>query len=323
MVWAGVVRAGLFASVTITWWLGLLTFAQLVAVALLLGAATVMFDLASQAYLPVLVGRPGLVEGNAMLASSQSVAQVAGPGVGGVLIQGIGVAGATLVNGAAYAVSALLLSVTSTHEPSPTPQRDARLHRQVLEGLRFVLAEPTLRMIALCAALSNLAVAAVVALQVLFLTRGLGLTTGAVGVVLAVGAVGGVIGAITACTVITHFGQERSLWLIPLITWPLALLTPLTQPGWPVALAAAGLVIRSYGFTVFNVANISYRQSICPDHLLGRMNATIRFLTWSTMPVGALLAGVLGETLGVHAALWIACAALALTPLPLLITPLR
>jgi predicted MFS family arabinose efflux permease len=251
------------------------------------------------------------------------VAQVAGPGAAGVLVQGLGAAGAALFNGAGYAVSALLLSSTGPHEPRSTPRSGARLHGQVLEGLRFVLAEPVLRRIALCAALANFAVAAVVALQILFLTRVLGLTTGALGVVLALGAVGGVVGAVTARKVIVRCGQERSLWMVPLLTWPPALLTPLTQPGWPVALAAAGLAVRSYGFTVFNIASVSHRQSVCPDHLLGRMNATIRFSTWSTMPAGALLAGALGETLGVHAALWIACAALALAPLPLLLPRLR
>nr|WP_208407613.1 MFS transporter [Amycolatopsis granulosa] len=323
MLRADFTRAALLLTVPVAWWAGALSLAQLIVVGLLVSVGTVFFDISYQSYLPSLVGREHLLEGNAKLQTSQSVAQVAGPGIGGGLVQLAGAANAVLATGAGYLASALFLLRIRTPEPEPEPHDGTPLRAQIAEGLRFVFGNPTLRAVVLCTSGGNFAGTVVISMQVLFLTRDLGLSPSAVGLVLAIGSGGGVLGALTAGFWTRLIGQARSIWLVPLVTWPLQLLLPLARPGWSVALGVLGLAVTGYGIVVYNVAQVSYRQAICPDRLLGRMNATVRFVVWGTMPLGGLAGGALGETIGVRATVWAGCALAAVSMLPVLLSPLR
>lgn len=323
MLRADFARAALLLTVPLAWWTGLLTLTQLIVVSLLVSVATVFFDVSYQSYLPSLVGRAHLVEGNAKLQASQSVAQVVGPGLGGGLAQLLGAANAVLATGLGYLASGLFLLRIRTPEPDPQPHGGAPLRAQIAEGLRFVFGNPALRAITLCTSTANFAHTVVVSMQVLFLTRDLELGPSGVGLVLALGGAGGVVGALTAGFWTRVIGQARAIWLVPLVTSPLQLLLPLSQPGWSVALGVAGMAACGYGVVVYNVAQVSYRQAICPDRLLGRMNATVRFLVWGTMPLGGLAGGALGELIGVRATVLAGCALTSITVLPLLLSPLR
>ncbi|MEV5203522.1 MFS transporter [Streptomyces sp. NPDC053720] len=323
MLTADFTRAALLLTVPLAAWADALTLAQLIAVALLAGVATVLFDVAHQSYLPSLVGRAQLMEGNTRLQSSLSAAEAIGPGVGGGLAQLVGAATTALTTSVGYLASGLLLLRIRTPEPRPVGRDDVRVRTQLKEGLGFVFGEKSLRAITVSTALSNLAITVLLSMQILFLTRNLGLTPGAVGAVLALSSAGGLLGALTAGRCAERIGPARAIWLIPLVISPAALVVPLAEPGLLTALCVLGLALRAYGTTVFNVVNVSYRQAICPGRLLGRVNATVRFVTWGAMPVGGLLGGVLGGWIGVRATLWVSCSALALTPLPLLLSPLR
>ncbi|MGY3248143.1 putative MFS family arabinose efflux permease [Streptomyces sp. TE4109] len=323
MLTADFTRAALLLTVPLAAWADVLTLTQLIVVALLASAATVLFDVAYQSYLPSLVGRAQLMEGNIRLQSSLSAAEVTGPGVGGGLAQLVGGATAVLTTSVSYLISGLLLLRIRTPEPKPMGHDGNRVRTQMKEGMGFVLGEKSLRAITISTALSNLAITVLLSMQILFLTRDLGLTPGAVGAVLALSSVGGLLGALTAGRCAKWIGPARAIWLIPLVISPVALVVPLAEPGRLTVLCVLGLALRAYGATVFNVVNVSYRQAICPRRLLGRVNATVRFITWGAMPVGGLLGGVLGGWIGVRATLWVSCSALALTPLPLLLSPLR
>ncbi|MCX4844127.1 MFS transporter [Streptomyces sp. NBC_00893] len=323
MLTADFTRAVLLLTVPLAAWADVLTLTQLMVVALLASAATVLFDVAYQSYLPSLVGRAQLMEGNTRLQSSLSAAEVTGPGVGGGLAQLVGGATAVLTTSVSYLISGLLLLRIRTPEPKPMGHDGNRVRTQMKEGMGFVLGEKSLRAITVSTALSNLAITVLLSMQILFLTRDLGLTPGAVGAVLALSSVGGLLGALTAGRCAEWIGPARAIWLIPLVISPVALVVPLAEPGRLTVLCVLGLALRAYGTTVFNVVNVSYRQAICPRRLLGRVNATVRFITWGAMPVGGLLGGVLGDWIGVRATLWVSCSALALTPLPLLLSPLR
>ncbi|MFJ2373994.1 MFS transporter [Streptomyces sp. NPDC087769] len=323
MLTADFTRAALLLTVPLAAWADVLTLTQLIVVALLASAATVLFDVAYQSYLPSLVGRAQLMEGNTRLQSSLSAAEVTGPGVGGGLAQLVGGATAVLTTSVSYLISGLLLLRIRTPEPKPMGHDGNRVRTQMKEGMGFVLGEKSLRAITISTALSNLAITVLLSMQILFLTRDLGLTPGAVGAVLALSSVGGLLGALTAGRCAKRIGPARAIWLIPLVISPVALVVPLAGPGRLTVLCVLGLALRAYGTTVFNVVNVSYRQAICPRRLLGRVNATVRFITWGAMPVGGLLGGVLGGWIGVRATLWVSCSALALTPLPLLLSPLR
>ncbi|MGA6166702.1 MFS transporter [Amycolatopsis magusensis] len=323
MLRADFARAALLLSVPLAWWAGVLTLTQLVVVALLTGVCTVFFDVAYQSYLPSLVGRDQLLEGNAKLQSSQSVSQVAGPGIGGVLAQLLGPAYAVLVTGFGFLTSALCLLRIRRAEPEPVPHENPKLSAQIAEGLRFVFGNPALRAITSATATANLANGIFLAVEMLFLTRTLGLSAAAVGALLAIGGAGSVLGALTSGLVNRRIGQARAIWLVPLLTWPAHLLVPLAAPGWRIAFVVAGLVLFGYGVIVYNVAQVSYRQAICPDRLLGRMNASVRFVVWGVLPLGSMLGGVLGEVVGIRNTLWVAGALEALAVLWVVTSPLR
>ncbi|QFU87904.1 enterobactin exporter EntS [Amycolatopsis sp. YIM 10] len=258
MLRADFTRAALLISVPLAWWAGVLTLTQLVVVALLTGVCTVFFDVAYQSYLPSLVGRDQLLEGNAKLQSSQSVSQVVGPGIGGGLAQLLGPANAVLMTGLGFLTSALCLLRIRRTEPEPEPHENPKLSAQIAEGLRFVFGNRTLRAITSSTATANFANGIFLAVEMLFLTRTLGLSAAAVGVLLAAGGAGSVLGALTSGLVNRKIGQARAIWLIPLLTWPAHLLVPLAAPGWRLGFAVVGLVVFGYGVIVYNVAQVSF-----------------------------------------------------------------
>lgn len=323
MLVADFTRAGLLLSVPVAWWLGVLTLAQLVVVALLVGAATVMFDIAYQSYLPALVGREQLVEGNSKLETSRAVAEVSGPAVAGGVAQAVGAALGVLATGAGYLVSALFLLRIRTEEPRPRPPEKPGLVHEIAEGLRFVFGHRSLRAIVGCTGTANFFSGVMTAVLVLFMVRELGLSEGTVGLVFSAAGIGAVLGALTTNRWNKRFGQTTAIWLSALVTMPFGLLVPLGAADWRLALLVVGDVVVAYGVVVYNVSQVSYRQSICPDHLLGRMNASIRFVVWGALPLGGLVGGALGEAIGVTPTLWVAVAGQAVASLWVVLSPLR
>ncbi|WP_053718826.1 MFS transporter [Saccharothrix sp. NRRL B-16348] len=323
MLVADFTRVALLLSVPLAWWLDVLTLPHLVVVALLVGAATVMFDIAYQSYLPALVGREQLVEGNSKLEASRAVAEVSGPAVAGGVAQAVGVAVGVLGTAVGYLASALFLLRIRTEEPPPRKPDKPGLAHEIAEGLRFVFGNRSLRAIVGCTGTANFFGGMAAAVLVLFMVRGLGLSDGVVGLVLSAAGVGGVLGALTVNRWNTRFGQTTVIWLSGLVTWPLGLLVPLGAADWRMGFLIVGEAAIAYGATVYNIAQVSYRQSICPDHLLGRMNASIRFVVWGSMPIGGLLGGVLGGGIGVTATLWVAMTGQALSVLWVVLSPLR
>jgi MFS family permease len=323
MLAADVVRGGLLTSIPLAWWAGLLTFEQLLIVALLAGLATVFFDVAYQSYLPSLVGRQVLIEGNSKLESTRSLAQVTGPALGGGLVQLLGATTAVVVDAVSYFVSAAALASVRTREPAPAPAEHPRLRSQIAEGLRFVIGHPLLRPITGCTGMANLFGGLQMAVIVLFMVRELGLSAGMIGLVFTAGGLGGLLGAMTAAWCARYFGQARIIWLSMLVTTPFGLLIPLAEPGWRIALIFIGDIVIGYGVVVYNVAQVSFRQAICPDRLLGRMNASIRFLVWGTLPLGGLVGGALAELLDSRGALWIGMGGEVLAVVWVLASPLR
>ncbi|WP_284741105.1 MFS transporter [Amycolatopsis sp. RTGN1] len=323
MLTADFTRFALLLSVPLAWWAGVLTLAQLLVVVLLVGIATLFFDIAYQSYLPSLVGREHLLEGNAKLQAVQSTAQIAGPSAAGVLVQLVSAANTVLITGFGYLTSALCLLRIRASEPEPEPRGHTRLLPQIAEGLRFVFSDKPLRAMVATTATANFFHGAFSAVQVLFLTRTVGLPPAAVGVLLAVGGAGGILGAVCSGAVTRRLGQSRAIWLVPLCTLPANLVFPLAAPDWRLGLAGLGAAIGGFGIIIYNVAQVSYRQAICPDRLLGRMNASVRFVVWGVIPLGGLLGGALGEGLGLRGATWVGVAGEVAAVLWVVFSPLR
>ncbi|MEU3561294.1 MFS transporter [Kitasatospora sp. NPDC006786] len=323
LIRADVVRCLAVGSIPPAAALGVLTMPQLYLVALVTGVATVFFDVAHQSFLPAVLPREQLVGGNGALETVRSSAQIAGPGLGGGLVQLLGAPLAIVADACGYLASALLLVRIKVDEPRPEPEPGRSLRAEVGEGVRFVLGHPLLRAIATATATSNLFSAVLTAVQTVFWVRVLDLSPGAIGVLLSVSAVGGLAGALCAGQLARWIGQARLIWLSTVVTAPFALLWPLSGGGAGVVLFGLGSGVVLFGAVAYNVAQVSFRQSICPPELLGRMNATMRFLVWGTLPIGALIGGVVAEAAGPRTALWLCAAGFLLVPLPLLISPLR
>ncbi|MEU5692700.1 MFS transporter [Actinosynnema sp. NPDC020468] len=323
MLAADLTRAALLLSVPVAWWLGVLTLGHLLVVALLVGAATVLFDIAYQSYLPALVGRDQLVEGNSKLTASQSVASVSGPAAAGGIAQLVGAANGVLATGVGYLCSALFLLRIRTEETAPSAAGRTGLVAEIREGLRFVFGNAGLRAIVGCTGTSNFFNGVVAAVEVVFLIRVLDLAEGVVGLLLSAAGVGGVLAALTATWWNTRFGRLRVVWLSMLVTQPFLLLLPLAERDWRLAFVVVAMGASSYGAVVYNIAQVSYRQEICPDHLLGRMNASIRFVVWGALPLGGLVGGLLGGQAGVVPTLWIGSVGQVLAVLWVVFSPLR
>jgi predicted MFS family arabinose efflux permease len=195
------------------------------------------------------------------------------------------------------------------HEERPRGgEARAGLRAEIGEGLSFVLRHPILRKIVACTGTANLFGSMGVALEIVFLIRVLRVRPADTGLLIAVASLGGVAGGLLAGRLSRRIGSARIIWYSMLVFGLPQLLIPLAAPGWRIAAFVVGMAAFSFSAVVYNVAQVSYRQAICPPRLLGRMNAAIRWVVWGTLPLGALLGGVLGTLAGVRATLWIAYA---------------
>ncbi|MGW0869596.1 MFS transporter [Streptomyces sp. NPDC002740] len=323
LIGADLGRAVLFSSVPLAWWCDALTLAQLYAVVLLNGCATVFFDVGSQSVLPRLVGRAALVRANTAVVSLQAVGNIAGRGAGGGLVQLLTAPVAVLCAAGAYLASALQLCALRPGDDPPRPAPESRLAAQIAEGVRHVLGDRELRALALTAALSNFGSQLVTTMLPILFVRELHLSAGALGLFWGAGGLGLLLGAWCARPLAGRLGHGRALGLTGLVLAPAALLVPLIGRGPWLWIAGAAWVLTLLKTGVDNVLGVSLRQRMTPDALLGRMNATFRFILTGALAVGAAVSGLIGELAGVRAALWVGGALLAVNFLPVFLSPVR
>jgi MFS family permease len=306
MIWCDVARMLIIGSVPLAAAFGVLTLGQLYAVAVAAGVCTVFFDVAYQSYLPALIGADDLVEGNGKLGVTQSFAQLIGPGLGGALVGLVGAARALAADALSYAVSVASLLAIRAAEQTPHPDQRQRLTTEIKEGLLFVVRHPILRKIVACTGTANLFGSMALALQIIFLVRILHVRPAATGLLIALASLGGVAGGALSGRLSRRIGSARIIWFSMVVLSAPQLIIPLAEPGWRVALFVVGLAVFWFSAVIYNVAQVSYRQAICPPRLLGRMNAAVRWIVWGTLPIGALIGGALGTVAGVRPTLWIA-----------------
>ncbi|KRC66389.1 MFS transporter [Aeromicrobium sp. Root236] len=324
LILADLARALLFATIPVAWWLDRLTMQQLYVVAFAGGAATVFFDVGSQSVLPRIVGPAALVRANAAVVTLIALANVAGRGAGGALVQLLTAPVAALCSALAYLLSAVTLTrMTPVVRPPVDGTARPRLGVQIAEGLRHVLGHAELRALALTATLNNLGSQVINTMLPILFVRSLDLPAGALGAFWAVGGAGLLLGARCALPTARRLGYGRNLALIGLCVAPAALLVPLIDRGPVLWLAGLGWTLALFKTGMDNVVGVSLRQRMTPPELLGRMNATFRFLLTGALALGAALGGLLGELLGVRATLWVGAVILALAFVPVFLSPVR
>jgi MFS family permease len=323
MVVCNLGRMATLGSVPIGYLLGVLSLTQIFAVSLATGLFSVFFDISYQAYLPILVDKGDLVEGNQKLQLSASGAQVAGPGIAGLVYQAIGGAFTVAADSIGYLVSAIALLTITKDEPrkarsggDPAPD----FFGEMREGLQVVLGNRYLRMIAGSTATSNLGTNMVGAVMAIFALRTLHFTTTEFGVVGSIGALGFLAGVIVVTRFTARVGLGRILALS--ITMPGAFVfLPLALLGYPFLVIAAVTFVVGLSVPAYNINQISLRQAITPDRLQGRMNATMRVIVWGTIPLGSLLGGLLGNDVGVVDTIYVGGAIAALAGAWIVIGP--
>jgi len=326
MIGADIGRAVLLASVPVAALAGRLTFAHLVAVVACVAALSVIFDVAYQAYLPSLVGRERLVEGNSKLGMSASVAEVGGFSLGGALVQWITAPLAILVDALSFLASALAIGAIRRPEPSPRPSSDGLgVRAEIVEGLRFVTRDGVLRALLLAAVTVSTCGGAFAALYAIHVVRGLGVSPLLYGIVTACGGLGSFVGAALAERAAVRLGLGRVISAALALGGGFQLLVPLAPA--PVALAVAFLigaqVFGDCGLTVYNILDTSLRQTLAPEHALGRVGATFRFVELGAMPVGAIVGGVVGEWASPRVGLLAAATGMAAASLWLAVSAVR
>jgi MFS family permease len=313
-------RALALASVPLAKVLHVLGLPLLYSVAFIIGLGTLFFDVAQFSYLPALVEESRLADGNAKLEGSRSFAQLAGPTVGGLLVQLLTAAVAVGANTATYLGSLGFLLSIRGQRGEPEHIERLGLRKEIADGLRFVFSHPLVRPLALCSGAADLAFAAVLALQVMYGSRTLHLSPAVIGIVLAVGNVGGLAGAILSGPVLKRIGVGRTVigsialfsigaGMIPLATGAIGF--------------GAGLFVVYLGVVTFNIQQVTICQVVSPTRLLGRMNATIRFLSWGSVPLGATAGGLLVSPLSLRGVLWASAGVCTASIIPPLMSPLR
>lgn len=314
-------------SIPISFVLNLLTLEQLYVVALFTGIFTVFFDVSYQSYLPVLVDRPNLIEGNTKLEVTRSASQISGPAVAGFLIQWIGGARAVAVDAASFLVSAVALALIRKPEPEPKPGTAAGKSGfipEMREGIEVVFKSPILWRIAGCTATTNLGSNMIFgAVYLVFAYRDLHLTAAVVGIIFAIGSAGWLVGAFVAAWTVRRFGLGMTLGLSILAGGLVTLATPLASLGAPAIVLSVIGFVNNFMVPVYNINQVSLRQSITPDRVQGRMNATMRTIVWGTIPVGAFVGGILGTAIGVVPTIIIGSVISTLAALWIFVGPVR
>lgn len=319
-------RALILVTIPIAAFLNRLSMGQLYVIALIHGILTLFFDVAYQSYLPSLVSRQHLVEGNSKLEISRALSAIAGPGLAGVLIKILTAPITIAIDAISFLLSAVFLWQIKTPEPEPTPRAERRnIWREIYEGLGVVFGNRMLRSIAGCTSTSNLFGTVGFIVLLLFMKRDLQLDDAVIGLIFGIGSIGGLIGAVTTAKIAKRFGVGPTIIGATIGFGVASMLLPLASVGGFAALVLLTLSLFLNGMesVIYNVNQVSLRQAITPDRLQGRMNASMRFLVWGTIPIGSLIGGFLGERIGLVNTLWVSAIGACLAVLWVWFSPVR
>jgi MFS family permease len=297
-------RAALLMSIPVAYVADALTLWQLYVVGFLVGICTVFFDVAYQSYLPSLVTRDQIIDGNSKLEISRSASQIGGPGLSGGLVELFTAPYAILLDAVSFVGSGLFLLRIRKEEPpvaAPADGSKPSLWSELKAGLRFVLGNPNLRAQAGCTATSNFFSNVAFAVILVYLVRELELSAGVIGIVLSVGSVGSLVAAFTAMRLSRRFGIGPTTIATGFLWGPSTLLIAFAPVGYDaIPFLAASVLVGGFAIVTYNIIQVSYRQAICPPRLQGRMNSVMRFIVWGTIPIGALIGGALGSWVGLR-----------------------
>ena len=323
---ADIGRALALAVIPIAAWLGALSIDLLFVIGFVCGVQNVVGGAAYQVLIAQMAGRKRLVEANAKIALGETSAALIGPGLAGGLIQALTAPFAIAFDAFTFFASALLLRRIEAKNDVVRPNGAASVWREIGEGLRLVWGNRTLWSLAWLAALWQILHHMQIAVLILFATRELGLSAGAIGFAYACGGFGCVLASVFAERLSRRFGIGPVIVLglvLTVVAWQAFAL--LGGSGWPAIFAlGAAMLVFDFGAILWGINYLALRQAITPDRLLGRMTATMRFLTVAAAPLGSLVGGVLATVIGLRGTLLtVAGLGVALSVAAVLWSPVR
>jgi MFS family permease len=319
-------RAALLLLIPILWATGVLQIWHLLVLEFAIGIFTVFFDVAYQSYLPSLVDREELIEGNSKLQLTVSIAQVGGPSVSGGLIAAITAPYAIVVDAASFVISAafmLRIRHRETLPEHPEGEERPKMWPQVKEGLHWVVGHRWLRYIATYTATANFCGSVLFAIFLLYAVRSLHLSAVELGVTFAVGAAGSIVGALAANRLQQTFGVGPTIVGTAVFGSFGGILYPLAPHSFPLPFLMLGQAIFMFGAVTYNITQVSLRQAITPERLQGRMNAAMRWIVWGTIPLGTLTGGAIATGTNLKTALWVGAIGELFAAVPLLLSSVR
>ncbi len=324
LVAADLGRAVVLGMIPLSAALGRLTIEYLYVIAAAGAILTILFDVSYQAYLPSLISRDNILEGNSKLALTESIAEIAGPGFTGVLVQLITAPMAMLFDAASFVCSAVSVWLIRKPEPQPKRTPEPRIGREISEGLRASWRNPLLRALVGRTATGAFFLGFGSSLYFLFVMRELGLTAALVGIIISVGGTCGSFGAFMAEGLVRRFGFGATFIGSALVIGVAMLFVPLAHGS--VAVCSAFLIVSQMGdlaWPVYTINDRSLRQAITPDHLLGRVNSAIHLVYQGALPLGAFTGGAVAQAIGVRQTLFIGALGFLLSTLWLVFSPAR
>ena len=326
LIGADVGRFLLLTAVVLLTLGGLMRMELLYLFAFLIGSLTVLFSVAYRSYLPSLVRRDRLVEANSKLSATESLAEIGAPGLGGLLVQAVSVVFAAIIDGLTYLLSAIFLLTIKTPEAEPENQQSNGVWQDIKIGMAFVWGSRPLRALVLTTATRDFFGSFFAALYSLYVLRQIGLSPVMLGLLIGAGGIGAFIGALMVGRLSNRFGTGPTiigaLIFMGLMGGLVPLAASLGQQG-ATAVLLLGQLLGDVAMAIFLITQISLRQTLTPDELLGRMNASFEFIVGFAVTLGIFTGGLLGEWIGIRPSLMIAVIGVMLSCLWLVFSPLR
>jgi len=320
-------RAAVLLTIPVLSFLGYMKMVHIWVIAFTAGVLSTFYAIISQSIMPSVLSKERFVEGNSKLELSRSLSEMSGPSIAGVLFQLLSGATAIILYVFSFVASGLLLSTTKFEEITRrrTPDAKPSIWREMSDGLQLVFRNKPLRSIAGCSTTSNFFFNMMHAILVLYMTQEIGFSASIMGALITLGTIGALIGALYSGRIIRRFGMGRVI-VGAAFAQGLGALFMIGAKGSEEAafiFVLTSLVIVTFATTVYNIAQVSFRQIMTEPHLLGRMNATMRTVVWGIIPFGAFFGGVLGNAIGLYPTIVIAAFGLTMSFLWVYLSPVR